>query len=460
MTTPTRRGPSPALTIFVLLIAAAAPAAGQTDLGPLFAAPSSQEISEVSLDWSHRQPTSAQWTMIRSGTDSGTGMQVAAFSQQIDGFTQYGALRYPTLWRPGGKYPVLVLLHGGFDGLTQDYLVNFDADFPGDGFRDSFLVVGPTFRGEPLNGDAALGYHLSGGAPSPFDHDCDDAMAVLTAVLQNVSGADASYVVVLGGSRGGNVAYHMAMRDPRVRRTAIRYGPTDFFLDHIRQGCQEMVDTGSTGDVLGMHVADDIAIPWLQGQLTLSEARHLLLAWSPALLLSGTVPLQIHHGELDDVVPIIQSATADSIMTAKGATSPDYAYYVYPLGGHTPTSLSGHEQRVLDYLTGLPTATGVGGSTPRATTLRASPNPFADETVLVLSGPFAGGKSAGDAPVLDIYDLRGRTVRTLPLGASAGAFAGRWDGRDAEGRRLPAGVYFAAPDGRAAGNALKIVRIR
>lgn len=46
---------------------------------------------------------------------------------------------------------------------------------------------------------------------------------------------------------------------------------------------------------------------------------------------------------------------------------------------------------------------------------------------------------------LTLYDLRGRRVRTLVdrLGAESGPQRIRWDGRDAEGRELPAGVYLA-----------------
>ncbi len=64
---------------------------------------------------------------------------------------------------------------------------------------------------------------------------------------------------------------------------------------------------------------------------------------------------------------------------------------------------------------------------------------------------------------LAIYDARGRTIRTL-LDARAGlmpAGAGRatWDGRDAQGRLAPAGVYFARLDAGDQHSARRFVRL-
>ncbi|HKQ58151.1 MAG TPA: S8 family serine peptidase [Candidatus Eisenbacteria bacterium] len=44
--------------------------------------------------------------------------------------------------------------------------------------------------------------------------------------------------------------------------------------------------------------------------------------------------------------------------------------------------------------------------------------------------------------ILDVHDLTGRRVRRLVLAGAVGGVAD-WDGRDAQGRRLPAGIYLA-----------------
>jgi flagellar hook assembly protein FlgD len=52
---------------------------------------------------------------------------------------------------------------------------------------------------------------------------------------------------------------------------------------------------------------------------------------------------------------------------------------------------------------------------------------------------------AAAAPVrLDLYNVAGRRVRNLVRDTRlAGEYADRWDGEDDDGRKVPAGVYFA-----------------
>ena len=68
----------------------------------------------------------------------------------------------------------------------------------------------------------------------------------------------------------------------------------------------------------------------------------------------------------------------------------------------------------------------------------ASRNPFGAEVVLSLSLP--GTAHAA----IEIYDLRGRLVRTLLSGQlGAGTHPAVWDGRDGGGTRVASGIYFA-----------------
>jgi hypothetical protein len=69
----------------------------------------------------------------------------------------------------------------------------------------------------------------------------------------------------------------------------------------------------------------------------------------------------------------------------------------------------------------------------------ASPNPFRESTTLDLEIPSAGPST------LDLFDVRGRRIATLLSGdrLAAGSYRVRWDGRDANGRAVGAGVYFA-----------------
>jgi len=431
----------------------------QTDLDALFAPPTQHELDAAAADWAARDVTPSQYAAERTGASN--GFSLAEVRHEIDGLTHYGVIRYPRHHEAGGKFPVLVLLHGGFDGLDLNWVLTFDEDFPDACLADSFLVVAPTFRGEMLNGYGILPTRWSDGEPSPFDYDCDDSIALLSAVLANEPTADTQRVTAFGGSRGGNVAYHLALRDPRVIRTVIRYGPAEFRLDHVRAGVEQKLDTGETSDRLGELVFEHIADPYMSGVLTLEDARHVLLSWSAAPHLRKTLSLQFHHGAQDDVVPVLHSIEVDAVMTWLGAGAPEYAYYEYPLGGHDPFSLPGHEALAEAYLCEMLTATGVSAPAPSPLHLRAAPNPFAGTVEIFAALPSGDAKVFDTPTTLEIYDARGRCVRTLPLAArSAGRAVAGWDGRDEAGREAPAGVYFATLAGRSTTPPLRLTRLR
>lgn len=112
---------------------------------------------------------------------------------------------------------------------------------------------------------------------------------------------------------------------------------------------------------------------------------------------------------------------ADAIALVKGDV---YCFgaayvYVYPLSCSPQSTSSPQIER------------------PGATIVRAFPNPFSSSTRI-------GFDIAREGPAtLSVHDTQGRLVRRLSAGIqSAGQHAVRWDGRDARGRPVAAGVYF------------------
>ncbi len=70
--------------------------------------------------------------------------------------------------------------------------------------------------------------------------------------------------------------------------------------------------------------------------------------------------------------------------------------------------------------------------------LLATPNPFMGGSTIAFS------LGQAEDVTLGVYDLSGRLVRSLQRGRlAAGAYRFEWNGRDASGRRVAAGVYFA-----------------
>jgi len=115
----------------------------------------------------------------------------------------------------------------------------------------------------------------------------------------------------------------------------------------------------------------------------------------------------------------------------------------------------GRSQWRLD-LTAMPVAVGPAAPAANAFALAPpAPNPSRAEVRLSLELPSPSGVDAG------IYDLSGRRVRTLSSGAlSAGRHSLSWDGRDASGRLVTAGVYFARVETPLGVRSRRIVRER
>jgi hypothetical protein len=83
--------------------------------------------------------------------------------------------------------------------------------------------------------------------------------------------------------------------------------------------------------------------------------------------------------------------------------------------------------------------------------LRAAPNPAAGAARITYTLPEAGPLT------LRVFDLSGRLVRVLRDGVEeAGPHGVDWDGRDATGRAVPSGIYFARVEAAAGAAAIRI----
>lgn len=100
--------------------------------------------------------------------------------------------------------------------------------------------------------------------------------------------------------------------------------------------------------------------------------------------------------------------------------------------------------------------TGSGAFPAAASVLGAEPNPFRTGTALRFAVPAGGGSFA-----LSVYDVTGRLVRVVDQGASTpGVQTRAWDGRDAAGRAVSAGVYLVRLTVNGESAVGKVVRLR
>jgi len=250
------------------------------------------------------------------------------------GLRIYGVMSRP---KAEGTYPLLLYNHGGDAGLFANEL-----DHP---LAFGFVQVASAFRSEPVRWFGEQ--FLSQGEPSPWDADVADALVMLSCA-ERLSNIDASRVLAFGGSRGGAVALLAAARAPgRFRRVVELFGPTDFFDPDFRDDLEALVNgTEDSRPGVGF-LKTKILDPYIHGDLTLEDARRVLIRRSAIYFADRLPPVQIHHGTADEIVPISQS---DRLAARLEMIDQPVEYFQYPGVGHDPRLGGELLIRVLSFL--------------------------------------------------------------------------------------------------------------
>lgn len=317
------------------------------DLDALFAPAREAEIQAIRADWEARDvaPRDVQVEAEEPFSLGSVDATLRVLSHAVDGFRHFGAVVVPDGAEAAGL-PVVVYAHGGDRGVDAAALSQLGIVL-GDVLAD-FVWVIPSFRAETLR--TAGGVWPSGGQPSPWDRDVDDALSFLNAALASTPEADPERLGVLGLSRGAGVALLMAIRDPRVDRVVEFFGPTDFFGPYVQDVVRDAID-GSLGDIPGLSVLDQRFIqPLAEGVLTPEEVRPELVRRSAVLFAPSLPVVQIHHGVEDDIVDVSQAQALADALAALDRGPPDDEFYRYESGGHDPLSLSGSVTRAVEFL--------------------------------------------------------------------------------------------------------------
>ncbi len=166
--------------------------------------------------------------------------------------------------------------------------------------------------------------------------------------------------------------------------------------------------------------------------LTTPHAGEVTLDWSRSAW-GGTRDLQLYLPEQNRVVVMSMRDTRRVVLQV----------------GDEPLNI---QIRTTDFVTGVEDVPVV------ATSLLAVPNPFNPRTEIRFTTAVAGDC------VIRIFDVAGRRVQSLAGNAlpAGGAGAVTWHGRDADGREVASGTYFArlVVDGRPQGEIRKLSLIR
>ncbi len=286
----------------------------------LLAAPTDDEIAAVTAFFNRQVYVGSPGGFEVLDTREGVFCKLSLVAYQSEGLRIYGVMSQP---KTAGTYPIILYSHGGDEGFWATEL-----DHP---LSAAFVQLASSFRSEPV---LWFGRHyVSEGAPGLWDGDVADALTLL-AYADQVPGADVSRVISFGGSRGGAVALLAAARQPnRFVFVVDLFGPTDFFDPAFRDDLDRLVGD-RTDDRPGVaFLKQEIVDPYVAGDLSLHDARWALLRRSVLYFAERLPPVQIHHGTVDDIVPISQSdRLAERLQTLQMPVE----YYTYPGKGHDP----------------------------------------------------------------------------------------------------------------------------
>lgn len=229
-------------------------------------------------------------------------------SYPSDGLKIYGFINIPD---GIGPFPVVIFLHGYVNAVqyeTLDYSVRYTDDLA----RRGFIVIHPNLRGYPP----------SDNGPDLFDTGKAVDVLNLVALIQRDAGktdlltqANPNKIALWGHSTGGGIAIRVATIDmpsatgpgPAVK-AVILYAPM-------------------SGDEAKNAYHNYYVFTQPRFEYEASLPPDMLLPISPATYYARIeVPVQIHHGAADKLIPIEWSRETCKAMQAAGVTVECYEY--------------------------------------------------------------------------------------------------------------------------------------
>lgn len=243
-----------------------------------------------------------------------------------DGMSIEGLVTYPTDFRPGIRYPLLVVVHGGpmgvfaetFDGTASPYPI---AAFAARGY----LVLRANIRG-------SSGYGMRFRYANYADWGGGDFQDLMSGVDQLVENglADAERMGIMGWSYGGFMTSWTITQTDRFRAASVGAGVTN------------LISFTGTSDIPGF-------LPdYFDGEYWRDSATYI--RHSPLFQINGAkTPTLIQHGQQDERVPLSQGLELYNALKRQGCET---QMIIYPRSPHSieePQLLLDCMQRNLDW---------------------------------------------------------------------------------------------------------------
>lgn len=274
-----------------------------------FTAVTQSDIDRVREIWETRDLSPHNTELVLQNDDA-PSYSVLIYRHSVGQSEHYGLVAKPK--SVSGSLPVVVYA----DGLDQsnptidgETVIGYFASI----LNRSILVI-PTFRGRTLLFQG-LSFPAGGDFCDAYDGAADDTIAFLNVVAEAVPEADLDRVLVRGGSRGGNTALLMGVRDDRVRVIEATAAPVDFYRDEVR-----------------VRYGSQYTCQFFSGKSP-QASRDKMLASSPLhFAIRPTVnEVHLYHGAVDSIVPLWNG---DEMHERLVSQQVDVAYTSYPGIGH------------------------------------------------------------------------------------------------------------------------------
>jgi hypothetical protein len=249
--------------------------------GFVFAAPTSAQLDAVQAVWRSRD-LAPRDVVVFYQDDTNAAYQLRIYEHTVGGQRHYGIVTVPK--GGAGVYPVVLYA----DGLDQSN-PSMDMGRWEQGAQarlGQFVYVIPVFRGRTLI-YKNLSLSAGGDFCDAYDGAADDSIALLNIVDAEIPAADFTRFMARGGSRGGNVALLLGVRDARVTAVSAGSAPVDFYRAEVAN-----------------RYAQQYRCQFFEGK-TEQQSRERMLASSPLHypMLAGVRRVYLDQGDADVVVP-------------------------------------------------------------------------------------------------------------------------------------------------------------
>ncbi|MDT0631753.1 dienelactone hydrolase family protein [Rubrivirga sp. S365] len=343
--------------------------------GRLFGEPTAAELAAVEADWAGRNTAPSEGRVVGQARAGGATLYVVEHETVANGsptVTHYGIVRVPD---GVADAPVVVVHHGGDGGVQVAAFTANDGVLP---FASVFAPIAaetvqvfPVYRSETVDTGAlpALGGpYTAGGAPSPWDYDVDDAIALLTATLELFGEeTDEDRVAAIGFSRGANVALLQAVRDDRIDAVVDYYGPADFYSEGAQRltGALLLPESNPTfQQAIGLpgapYLLNEVLDPLRAADDTYDAdadygpARLDIARRSPGLFADRLSAVQVHHHYRDGIVPF---SFSEAFAARAGGAAASFELFPYgaPPASAGDLSILYHAPEAEDMRPSIPT---------------------------------------------------------------------------------------------------------